>query len=45
MLESLREYALERLALHSKEWTVLKRRHAKYFMALAEAAELRLDGQ
>jgi predicted ATPase/transcriptional regulator with XRE-family HTH domain len=44
MLESLREYALERLAAHGKEWTVLKRRHAKYFMALAEAAEPRLAG-
>jgi predicted ATPase/transcriptional regulator with XRE-family HTH domain len=44
MLESLREYALERLAAHGKEWTVLKRRHAKYFMALAEAAESRLAG-
>jgi predicted ATPase/transcriptional regulator with XRE-family HTH domain len=44
MLESLREFALERLAAHGKEWTVLKRRHAKYFMALAEAAESRLAG-
>jgi tetratricopeptide (TPR) repeat protein len=44
MLESLHEYALERLAVRSKEWTVLKRRHARYFMALAEAAELRLEG-
>jgi predicted ATPase/transcriptional regulator with XRE-family HTH domain len=44
MLESLREYALERLAVDSKEWTVLKRRHAKYFMGLAEAAESRLGG-
>jgi predicted ATPase/transcriptional regulator with XRE-family HTH domain len=44
MLESLREYALERLAVDSKEWTVLKRRHARYFMGLAEAAESRLGG-
>src|SRR5258706_1959846 len=44
MLESLREYALERLAARSKEWTTLKRRHAKYYMALAEAAEPKLEG-
>jgi predicted ATPase/transcriptional regulator with XRE-family HTH domain len=44
MLESLREYALERLSMQRKEWAVLKCRHAKYFLALAEAAEPRLEG-
>lgn len=44
MLESLREYALERLAARSKEWSVLRRRHARYFMALAESAEPKFEG-
>ncbi len=44
MIESLREYALERLAGHSKEWAAVKRRHARYFVALAEAAEPKFAG-
>ena len=44
MLESLREYALERLMARSKEWTTIKYRHAKYYMGLAEAAEPELEG-
>jgi predicted ATPase/transcriptional regulator with XRE-family HTH domain len=44
MLESLREYAIERLVACGNEWSVLKRRHAQYFVALAEAAEPRLAG-
>ncbi len=44
MLEALREYALEHLTVHSKEWTTLKRRHARYFMALVEAAEPKFEG-
>jgi len=44
MLESLREYALERLATREKEWTLLRRRHARYFMALAQAAEPGFEG-
>ena len=44
MLESLREYALERMVAHDKEWTALRHRHARYFMTLAEAAEPRFEG-
>ncbi len=43
MLESLHEYALERLTARSKEWTTLRRRHARYFMALAETAEQKFE--
>lgn len=45
MLEALREYALERLAMQEKEWTILRRRHARYFMALAQAAEPQFEGR
>ncbi len=38
MLETIREYALERLAI-SGEHEVLRHRHATYFVTLAEAAE------
>ncbi len=44
MLESLREYAIERLSAQEKEWTLLRRHHARYFMALAQAAEPKLQG-
>ena len=44
MLESLREYALERLSAQEKEWTILRRRHARYFMALAQTAEPKFEG-
>lgn len=43
MIEALHEYALERLMAHGKEWPLLKRRHAQYFMALAEVAEPGLE--
>jgi tetratricopeptide (TPR) repeat protein len=38
MLETIREYALERLA-ENGEWEDLRRLHAEYYLALAEAAE------
>ena len=38
MLETIREYGLERLEL-SGELPALRRRHAEYFLALAEKAE------
>jgi len=44
MLETIREYALERLAVHRKV-EKLQRRHAQYFLALAEKAELELKGK
>jgi predicted ATPase/DNA-binding XRE family transcriptional regulator len=44
MLETVREYALERLAA-SDELALTQRRHAEYFLALAEAAERPLKGQ
>jgi len=43
MLETLREYALERL-LASGEAEPVRRRHAEHFLALAEAAEPHLRG-
>jgi predicted ATPase/DNA-binding CsgD family transcriptional regulator len=43
MLETLREYALERLA-ESGEADCLRRRHAEYFLELAERAEPELSG-
>jgi tetratricopeptide (TPR) repeat protein len=43
MLETVREYALERLAEIGEE-EVLRRRHAEYFVALAEMAEAELWG-
>lgn len=43
MIEALREYALERLATHGKEWSILKSRHARYFTSLAETVEPMLD--
>lgn len=43
MLETIRAYALERLA-ESGEAERLRRRHAAYYLALAEAAEPRLTG-
>jgi tetratricopeptide (TPR) repeat protein len=43
MLETIREYALERLAQSDEEAT-LRRRHAEYFVALAERADLELRG-
>ena len=44
MLEALHEYARERLTARPKEWTALKRQHARYFMALAETAEPKFAG-
>jgi tetratricopeptide (TPR) repeat protein len=43
MLETIREYALERLEL-SEEAPTLRRRHAQHFLTLAEAAEPNLIG-
>jgi len=43
MLETIREYALERLA-DSGEAEVVRRRHANFFLALAEETEPKLDG-
>jgi hypothetical protein len=43
MLETVREYALERLA-ESGEEEELRRRHAEYYLRLAEAAHLQLHG-
>ncbi len=43
MLETVREYALERLAENGED-AVLRQRHAEYFVALAEMAEPELRG-
>jgi predicted ATPase/DNA-binding SARP family transcriptional activator len=43
LLETIREYAAERL-LASGEEPALRRRHAEYYLALAEQAEPRLQG-
>jgi tetratricopeptide (TPR) repeat protein len=43
MLETIREYALERLAA-SGETDVIRRQHARYFLAFAEVAEPLLYG-
>jgi predicted ATPase/class 3 adenylate cyclase len=43
MLETIREYAQDRLREHG-EWDDLARRHAHFFLALAEEAEPNLTG-
>jgi predicted ATPase/transcriptional regulator with XRE-family HTH domain len=43
MLETIREYALERLAEHGEE-QMLRRRYAMYYLTLAEQAEQGLQG-
>lgn len=43
MLETIREYALERLAASDEE-DLIRQRHAAYFLTLAEAAEPELRG-
>ena len=43
MLETIREYALERLAASGEEGGI-RQRHAAYYLALAEAAEPELRG-
>jgi tetratricopeptide (TPR) repeat protein len=43
MLETIREYALERLAEHGED-ELLRRRYAAYFLALAEQGEQGLQG-
>jgi predicted ATPase/DNA-binding CsgD family transcriptional regulator len=44
MLETIREYALERLRLSGEE-DALRDRHAAWFAAMAEAADVKLRGQ
>ena len=44
MLETIREYGLEQLQAHG-EWGRLRRLHAEYFLALAEAVEPKLRGR
>ncbi len=44
MLETIREYASERLAAHGEAET-LRRRHAQYYLTLAEQAEPQLHGR
>ena len=44
LLETIREYAAEQLAI-TDEGAVVRRRHAEWFSALAEGAELRLRGR
>jgi predicted ATPase/DNA-binding SARP family transcriptional activator/Tfp pilus assembly protein PilF len=43
MLETIREYGQECL-VESGEWDAVRRRHAEYYLALAEAAEPKLTG-
>jgi predicted ATPase len=43
MLETIREYALERLQA-SEDWEATRRAHADFFLALAEKAEPQLTG-
>ncbi|MGH7491224.1 MAG: ATP-binding protein [bacterium] len=43
MFETIREFALERLQA-SADWPVTRRRHADFFLALAEKAEPELTG-
>ena len=43
MLETIHEYGLEQLA-HSGEAETIRRRHASFFLALAEAADAKLRG-
>jgi tetratricopeptide (TPR) repeat protein len=43
MLETIREYALERLQA-SEDWETARRAHADFFVALAEKAEPQLTG-
>jgi predicted ATPase/transposase/DNA-binding XRE family transcriptional regulator len=43
MLETIREYALERLEASGEE-DVLRRQHAAYYLALAEGAEPQIQG-
>jgi predicted ATPase len=44
MFETIREYALERLAANGED-EMVRRRHAAYFLVLAEAAEPELVGR
>jgi predicted ATPase/DNA-binding CsgD family transcriptional regulator len=44
MLETIREYGLEQLQA-CREWEPVRRRHAEYFLAFAETAELKLRGR
>ena len=43
LLETIRQYGLERLA-ESREATLVRRRHARFFLALIEAAEPEFHG-
>ncbi|HEV8401961.1 MAG TPA: adenylate/guanylate cyclase domain-containing protein [Candidatus Limnocylindrales bacterium] len=44
MLETIREYAVERLEIQGRDSDSLRQRHAEYFLRLAEEAEPHLTG-
>ena len=44
MLETIREFALEKFSLNAGEADAVRRRHAEYFLALAEQARPQLTG-
>jgi len=44
MFETIREFALERLQASGDDWQATRRRHADFFLALAEKAEPELTG-
>jgi tetratricopeptide (TPR) repeat protein len=44
ILETIRQYAAERLAAHLDEWTIANARHAAHYLRLAEELNSRLRG-